>query len=181
MKRTLLCIVSLAALTSVWLLAQDKPQDSSTQTANSASAPQKNIQGTISDDGKTFTTDEDKASWTIINPDAVTGHAGHHVDLSAHVYPDKHQIHVMSVSMMSGQNAPAESASNAASDNPELRSLSGTISDDGKAFKSSEDNKSWAIVNPDAVKGHEGHKVTVSAHVYPDKNSIHVMSLEMAK
>jgi len=56
-------------------------------------------------------------------------------------------------------------------------SVTGKISDDGKMFT----NKSWTITNPDAVKGHEGHHVTLKAHVYPDKNEVHVMSLKMAK
>ena len=61
-----------------------------------------------------------------------------------------------------------------------LHHLKGKISDDGKTFTSSKDSKSWTIANPDAVKGHEGHDVSLSAHVYPDKNEIHVMSVKMA-
>ena len=48
-------------------------------------------------------------------------------------------------------------------------------------FVSDKDSKSWTISNPDAVKGHEGHHVTLTAHVYADKNEVHVMSLKMAK
>jgi hypothetical protein len=59
--------------------------------------------------------------------------------------------------------------------------VKGKISDDGKMFVSDKDGKSWAIVNPEAVKGHEGHHVILNAHVYPDKNQVHVMSLKMAK
>ncbi|MGA8617528.1 MAG: hypothetical protein WB660_03275 [Candidatus Sulfotelmatobacter sp.] len=58
--------------------------------------------------------------------------------------------------------------------------VTGKISDDGKSFVSDKDSKSWTITNPDAVKGHEGHHVTLTAHVYPDKNQVHVMSLKMA-
>ncbi len=61
-----------------------------------------------------------------------------------------------------------------------LKSLTGTIGQDGKTFTNDADQKSWDIVNPDAVKGHEGHHVTVKAHVYADKNQIHVMSVKMA-
>jgi hypothetical protein len=57
----------------------------------------------------------------------------------------------------------------------------GKISDDGKTFTSDKDNKTWTIQNPEAVKGHEGHHVVLNAHVYPDKNEVHVMSLKMAK
>jgi len=60
-------------------------------------------------------------------------------------------------------------------------SVTGKISDDGKTFVNDVDGKSWTISNPDAVKGHEGHHVTLKAHVYADKNEVHVMSLKMAK
>ena len=41
------------------------------------------------------------------------------------------------------------------------------------------DGKVLAIENADAVKGHEGHHVTVSGHVDAAKNSIHVVSMKM--
>ena len=59
--------------------------------------------------------------------------------------------------------------------------ITGKISDDGKTFVSDKDGKSWTISNPDAVKGHEGHHVTVKAHVDADKSEVNVMSLKMAK
>jgi hypothetical protein len=59
--------------------------------------------------------------------------------------------------------------------------VNGKISDDGKMFVSDKDSKSWNIVNPEAVKGHEGHHVTLTAHVYADKGEVHVMSLKMMK
>jgi hypothetical protein len=58
--------------------------------------------------------------------------------------------------------------------------VTGKISDDGKTFVSDKDSKSWTIGNPDAVKGHEDHHVTLTTHVYADKNEVHVMSLKMA-
>jgi hypothetical protein len=60
-------------------------------------------------------------------------------------------------------------------------SVTGKISDDGKMFVSDKDGKSWTISNPDAVKGHEGHHVTLQAHVDADKSEVHVVSLKMAK
>jgi hypothetical protein len=60
-------------------------------------------------------------------------------------------------------------------------SITGKISDDGKTFVSDKDSKSWTISNPDAVKGHEGHHVTLQAQVDADKNEVHVVSLKMAK
>lgn len=59
--------------------------------------------------------------------------------------------------------------------------VKGKISDDGKAFVSDKDSKSWTISNPDAVKGHEGHHVVLTAVVDADKNAVQVMSLKMAK
>lgn len=59
-------------------------------------------------------------------------------------------------------------------------SVTGKISDDGKTFVNDKDSKGWTISNPEAVKGHEGHHVTLKAHVYADKNEVHVVSLKMA-
>ena len=58
--------------------------------------------------------------------------------------------------------------------------VSGKISDDGKTFVD-KDNKSWTVINPEALKGHEGHEVTLKAHVDAAKNEIHVVSLKMGK
>lgn len=59
-------------------------------------------------------------------------------------------------------------------------SITGKISDDGKTFVSDKDGKSWTIGNPDAVKGHEGHHVTLKAHVAADTGTVEVVSLKMA-
>jgi hypothetical protein len=59
-------------------------------------------------------------------------------------------------------------------------SITGKISDDGKTFVSDKDGKSWTISNPDSVKGHEGHHVTLKAHLSADRNEVDVVSLKMA-
>lgn len=59
--------------------------------------------------------------------------------------------------------------------------VTGKISDDGMSFTSDKDGKSWTISNPDAVKGHEGHHVTLKGHPDADKGAIQVTSLKMAK
>jgi hypothetical protein len=59
-------------------------------------------------------------------------------------------------------------------------SLSGKISADGKTFVD-KDKKSWTVTNPEVLKGHEGHEVTLQAHVDAAKNQIHVVSFKMAK
>jgi hypothetical protein len=58
--------------------------------------------------------------------------------------------------------------------------IAGKISDDGKTFVSDSDGKSYTINNPDAVKGHEGHHVTLKANVSSDQTSVDVVSLKMA-
>ncbi len=61
-----------------------------------------------------------------------------------------------------------------------LKTLRGTVKEDGKTFVDA-DGKSWGVMNPEALKGHEGHEVAVKAHVYKDKDQIHVMSVKMEK
>ena len=62
-----------------------------------------------------------------------------------------------------------------------LMTLRGTVKAEGDKymFVNDKDGKSWDVMNPEELKGHEGHHVQLSAHVYADKNSIHVMSVKM--
>ena len=64
-----------------------------------------------------------------------------------------------------------------------LKTLKGTVKQDGDkiTFVNDADQKSWDVMNPEKLKDHVGHHVSVSAHVYEDKNSIHVMSVKMMK
>ena len=65
--------------------AQDMPKDGGTTKA--AVAPLKSLKGTVKADGDklTFVTDKDQKAWDVANPEALKGHEGHHVQLSAHV------------------------------------------------------------------------------------------------
>jgi hypothetical protein len=60
------------------------------------------IRGTVKADGDkiTFVADADQKAWDVVNPETLRDHVGHHVELSAHVYADKGQIHVMKVTML---------------------------------------------------------------------------------
>jgi hypothetical protein len=60
------------------------------------------IKGTVRADGNkiTFVADDTGKAWDVINPETLKAHVGHHVELSAHVYLDKGQIHVMKVTML---------------------------------------------------------------------------------
>lgn len=64
-----------------------------------------------------------------------------------------------------------------------LKTLKGMVKADGDkmTFVNDADQKSWDVMNPETLKGHDGHHVQVSAHVYEDKNSIHVMKVKMLK
>jgi hypothetical protein len=103
MKKLLILAVALSVMFTVAGLAQDMSQDSG--TAKTAAAPLKNIKGTVKADGDklTFVSDKDQKSWDVVNPEALKGHEGHHVEVSAHVYADKGQIHVMSVKMLKAE------------------------------------------------------------------------------
>jgi hypothetical protein len=59
--------------------------------------------------------------------------------------------------------------------------LAGTISNTGETIVSDIHSKSWTIVNPDAVKGHEGQHVLLTANVDADKNEVNVVALKMTK
>jgi hypothetical protein len=61
-----------------------------------------NIKGTVTADGDkiTFFADEGGKYWDVVNPETLKDHVGHHVELNAHVYADKGQIHVMKVTML---------------------------------------------------------------------------------
>jgi hypothetical protein len=106
-----MCVPALAQYA-----AQQNPTDqgsmsSGSMKADKSSAKVRHIKGTVGDDGTTFTSEKDKKSFTIQNPEAVKGHEGHHVIVSAHTDPDKNQIEIMSLKM-----APT-SASNMKHDN----------------------------------------------------------------
>lgn len=65
-------------------------------------APPKNIQGTVKADEEkvSFVAVEDGKSWDVMNPEVLKPHAVHPVEVSAHVYPDKSAIHVLTVKMV---------------------------------------------------------------------------------
>jgi hypothetical protein len=99
MKKLFVCMLAVTIVFSIAALAQDSSQGS--KSGQASAAPLKNIDGTIKFEGDkaAFVSDADQKSWTIVNPEAVKGHDGHHVQVSAHVYADKNAIHVMSVTM----------------------------------------------------------------------------------
>jgi|SRR5215475_4107932 len=97
MKRSLILALALAVAPASLVFAQDM---GAAQTEKAA--PLKTVKGTVKVDGdKTwFVADADQKPWEVMNPEALKGHEGHHVQVSAHVYADKNAIHVMDVKML---------------------------------------------------------------------------------
>jgi hypothetical protein len=81
------------------------------------------------------------------------------------------------------QDTMSQSPSDKSAAAAPLKALKGTVKVDGDkvTFVSDKDQKSWDVMNPEELKAHDGHHVQLSAHVYADKNSIHVMSVKMLK
>jgi len=79
-------------------------------------------------------------------------------------------------------NKMSQTQADQASAKAPLMTLKGTVNADGDKYTFvDKDGKSWNVMNPEELKGHEGHHVQLSAHVYADKDSIHVMSVKMLK
>jgi len=92
-------------------------------------------------------------------------------------------VFVVGVMAYAQQDSAAPDAQTDSTAKPQLMTLKGTVNADGGkyTFVNDADGKGWDVKNPETLKGHEGHHVKLSAHVYPDQNSIHVMSVKMLK
>jgi uncharacterized protein YbaA (DUF1428 family) len=108
MKKFLVVALALSVLTGIAIAQSETGKD--TKKDSSASAPLKTLKGTVKAEGDkvTFVSDKDKKSWDVVNPEALKSHEGHHVQVSAHVYADKDQIHVMNVKMLSASKMKDE-------------------------------------------------------------------------
>ncbi len=102
MKKLMLVSFALALMVSLLALAQETPKSGAmkpeTPKAEKMSAKAVTVSGTVSADGKTFV-DKDNKSWTVTNPEALKGHEGHEVTLTAHTDAAKNEVHVVSVKM----------------------------------------------------------------------------------
>lgn len=91
-------------------------------------------------------------------------------------------VFVLVVSMVAvAQDASSSSAAkqDSAQSATKANTISGKVSDDGKTVVD-KDGKSWTVSNPDALKGHEGHQVTLKGDVDSSKNEVRVDSVKMA-
>jgi hypothetical protein len=87
------------------------PQGSTTPKGDKKAAKIMTFRGTVSTDAKTFVDDKDKKSWTVVNPEALKGHEGHHVSIRAQVDADKNEVHVRSVKMLAEAKAKGKKKS----------------------------------------------------------------------
>jgi len=101
MKKLLVLVLGLSVVIGMTAFAQDMPQGQATDK-KSAEAPLKHIKGTVKAEGDkvSFVSDKDGKAWDVENPEALKGHEGHHVEISAHVYADKNSVHIMNVKML---------------------------------------------------------------------------------
>jgi hypothetical protein len=101
-KKLVILALTFSVLTlGVPVLTQCRPQQQSTQQ-DEKKPELVNIKGTVRADGNkiTFVADDTGKAWDVINPETLKAHVGHHVELNAHVYLDKGEIHVMKVTML---------------------------------------------------------------------------------
>jgi hypothetical protein len=75
------------------------------------------------------------------------------------------------------QNATPSATGKAAS--TRAITLSGAIASDGKTFLSDQNETRWTVKNPDALKGHEGHQVTLKGRAEPGKAEIQVLKVRI--
>jgi hypothetical protein len=87
---------------------------------------------------------------------------------------------VLSVVALS-QDAPnqARETQVAAAAGARLTTIMGTIQEDGDKLRFVTDQRAWNVDNPETLKGHEGHYVHAKAHVYPEKDLIHITEVKM--
>jgi hypothetical protein len=107
MKKLWTLMLAMCLGLSVAAMAQDNAGKSCDMGKMSASAPLKTLTGTVKSEGDkiTFVNDADQKSWGVMNPETLKDHVGHHVQVSAHVYADKDQIHVMTVKMAKAKSS----------------------------------------------------------------------------
>ena len=60
-----------------------------------------------------------------------------------------------------------------------LTTIMGTIQEDGDKLRFVTDQRAWNVDNPETLKGHEGHYVHATAHLYPDQGSMHITEVKM--
>jgi hypothetical protein len=100
MRQLSSAVLAISVITlGIPVIAHGNPQET---TQGEKKPKLMDLKGTVKADGDkiTFVSDEGGKSWDVVNPETLKEHVGHHVQLNAHVYADKGQIHVMKVTML---------------------------------------------------------------------------------
>jgi Ni/Co efflux regulator RcnB len=108
MKKLLLTIAVLAFAVATVAFAQSNGSQSNSQpqqgqqgmsqrNAQTTSAGNQHMSGTVSKNGKSFTDNSDNKTYGVSNPNALSGHEGQPVGLIVHVDPDNNVIHIIQV------------------------------------------------------------------------------------
>jgi hypothetical protein len=100
MKKALHLGLMLVMALTVASRSQARPQAVSDRPASQVEdGTLRDIQGTVKAEGNKlkFVTDQDGATWNVINPEVLKGRVGQHVELNVHLYPSKGSIHVHTV------------------------------------------------------------------------------------
>lgn len=102
MKKLWVLTIAVCLAFSMMAVAQEMGKSCDMGKSKAAAAPLKMLKGTVKAEGDkvTFVSDADQKSWGVMNPEKLKAHDGHHVQITAHVYADKDQIHVMTVKML---------------------------------------------------------------------------------
>jgi hypothetical protein len=79
--------------------------------------------------------------------------------------------------MSASQDAPNPASKTPADIEARLTTIMGTVQD-GEKLTFVTEQRACKVDNPETPKGHEGHYVHAEAHVYPEKNSIHITEVK---
>jgi hypothetical protein len=91
-KKAMISLLALSFLLPAVAAAQN-------QTSGKSNTKTVSLSGKLSDDGKLFLAKHGQ-SWTIANPDTVSGQAGHELKLKCRLIAATHQIEVLAVKVM---------------------------------------------------------------------------------
>lgn len=77
------------------------------------------------------------------------------------------------------QTSSQKSEKSSTTTSAKAMNINGTVSSDAKMFVADKDNKSWKIDNPEELKAHEGHHVSLNANEDAATDTLHVNSVKM--
>ena len=85
----------------------------------------------------------------------------------------------LSVVVALSQDAPNQAPKTPADIGARLRTIMGTVQEDGDKLRFVTEQRTWRVDNPETLKGHEGHYMHAEAYVYPDRNLIHITDVKI--